>query len=236
MKRYWDLTEMERAKLSDEEVKMLEAVELMEGGVLRPVPPKLQAEPDVQVETTTCYTLNEVSEGRAEPLEITFASREDADKVAAMPIFLRKKSYDAPARFVHETIRVIPEPLATEDSIAKQALALSESYRIAEANKSERYRFDRENGKVREKLKSLRENLRACRAEYERLGTIRTTYAEYLKMADGNEEMAKAFLAKAFDEELIKEALSSEYVAAPKPDDLPSVLRDIATPSEPFNC
>jgi hypothetical protein len=209
MKRYWDHAESERAKMTAEQVEKLLAYELMEQGVLGVEPLKIEDEEPVPLPTRRVYLLREGDGNYGTMLDLGFETVEQAEAARDAIRFRREQSgwqgpfFTRPAK----TIQVIAEELPTQDAVMAAKTSLDEQTRRASANTAERARFEKESKKVADATSSVWSDWRACRETEARFQKIRDTFAEYLRMTDGNAALARGFLAKAFPADEIEAAL-----------------------------
>jgi hypothetical protein len=189
MKRYWDCTESERAKLTAEQVEKLLAYELMEQGVLVVEPLKL---------------------------DLGFETVEQAEAARDAIRFRREQAHWQGPHFTRpvKPIQVVAEELPTQDAVMSAKVPLDEQTRRASANTAERARFEKESKKVADATSGIWADWRECRETEAHREKIRATLADYLRMTDGNEALARAFLVKAFPPDEIEAALGPQSAAA----------------------
>ena len=211
MKRYWDHSEAERAALTEEQIARLLAYELMERGVLDVAPLRLTEAAPLQIPTRRVFVLHEAasySGGGTTPIGIGFETAEQAEVARSAIRFVRESAWNEPAhvRAVRQ-IQIVAEDLPSEIAVAERKAALDEAQRVDRANAEERRRYEADCKKVSDETSDLRNDWRRCREAETRHQKIRATLADYLQMTDGNETLARGFLAKVFPPDEIAEAL-----------------------------
>jgi hypothetical protein len=211
MKRYWDYSEGERAKLTVEAVEKLLAYELMERGVLQVEPLKLEEETPVSLPTRRVYLLREGDGNYGAMLDLGFETVEQAEAARDAIRFRREQSGWQGPHFTRpvKPIQVVAEELPTQDAFAAAKTPLDEQTRRATANAAERARFEKESKQVADATSGIWSDWRECRETEAKRQKIRDTLADYLRMTDGNEDLARAFLAKAFPADEIAEAVEA---------------------------
>lgn len=218
MRRYWDLTEKERATLTDEQVRAYLDVELMEQGVLRPVPPTMEPELAAHVATEKRYAIRYANYKK---LDVVFRTAAAAEEFIQQGAEVVERDYDAQLDVFGALADATIEPIevATRDA----ALAARPARR---ENKDRRERFERAETQYREDLKavdaaceSMWSDWRACRDKALSNERIHATWNDYLRMSDGDRDVAWRFLAKAYSESRLREAF--EWLGLTPPPDVP---------------
>jgi hypothetical protein len=228
MKRYWDHSETERAKLTAEQVEKLLAYELMERGVLAVEPLTLEEEATVTLESRRVFLLREGDGNYGTLLNIAFATVEAAEAARKSIQFIREqKGWQGPyfTRPV-KTLQVVAEDMPTEDIVTAAQVALEEQTRRANANAAARRKFEEESKKVSEATSGVWSDWRDCREAEARHQKIRDTLAEYIRMTEGNTSLARSFLGKAFPADEIAAALGD-----PLPEPAPECEADRSPPA-----
>jgi len=229
---YWDLTEKERAALTEEQVRGYLAVELMSKGLTTPKPPEYEEEAAVELETTTYYQIV------VDNLEISplFESADDASSIIALFRLTRDSGYwhgnTAYAKPVGD-VTVKPVDLPSEAQVDAHKVALEEAKKKKDANSKKRRTYD---DAVRETNKATDEvwdDWRNCINTERYHQAVVDTLQEYTTLADGDQAMAMKFLRRAHTERQIMDAFEwfeIEYVA-PDPDDEDPQSKDNADSS-----
>lgn len=209
MKRYWDHSEEERARLTEEEVKDLLAYELMEKGVLRVEAPKFEAVSAVEIPKTPVFTLSEATGyGSDLPLGIGFDTLEQAEACRGAIRYIREAQWNEPARIrAPRALQIIAENLpSTRDFAARKAL-LDENTRRERVNAEAQKEYEAACKMVSDATSDVWSDWFACQKAEARHEKIRRTLAEYRLMTGGDETMARRFLDKAFPREDILAAV-----------------------------
>lgn len=205
MKTYWDHSEKERAELSREDVQSLLKFELMEKGVVAPSDPEYLPETAPELPTTTMYRVKcGYSSG-----DLLFATADNAAQAIALSAGWTKTEYLAGTHLQtvdYSELEISTCELNSAADIAKHRSALEEAASNKAANKKARDAFNAECNAVEEVTSHVWEDWHEMRAKLARLTSVNETLDEYLEMCDGNESLAKEFLAKAFAAETIAEA------------------------------
>ena len=240
-KTYWDLTEKQRAELTDERVSFFERLELMEAGVLFATPftpftpepyPDLVA-PDVEVYDVgtgkygatigTFWTLDAAHrfmDLSPVPVESTWTHGSSIDHVGQQS----DDGYKVSVRRIHSHAQWLAQRAAIEG----RAGASKRNEELAALR-------DKEAAAETRALSSLREDLADCRAKMERYRRVVDTYTMYVIAAEGDEVMAARFLAKVFSVEEIATASAWHSVAiAAHPDVTRTQPAAAMSDAEPF--
>lgn len=218
MKRYWDYTESERAGLTEAQVEKLLAYELMERGVLQVEALKVEDVQPVEVPGRRVFLLREGDGSYGTMLPVAFATIEQAEACREAITFIREQNgwqgphYTRPVK----ALQVVSENLPTEDTITAKRTDLAEQARREQANASARREHEEASKKVAEATSVIWSDWRDCQAAEARRQKIRDTLADYVRMTDGDDTLARAFLAKAFPAEEIDEAVGPVPVAPPE--------------------
>lgn len=218
MESYWELSEKERAALTSEQVEAYVPVELMREGVPRPVPLVLIDEPPMPEADKEAYQLTIAYSMR----EVAFPSAEAAAaSVDGSCGLIDSTSYGAyPHSVSIHTLKVIEEP-----SAGVKRVPIYSAARLAEAHEAiEKAAEARaENGRRKKEWKDTTEaeqkavggmwtDWHECRAKAAEVQRVLDTRAEYVKLTDGDEDMAESFLAKVYDADAREQA--AQWVAA----------------------
>lgn len=198
MKRLADLTKLELASLSDQEVKGLIDLECAHTGIpLLPdvpvAPPKAGLMPDLAM-----YQID----------DMYFLSPEDANKVAALVVTMdRVEPHYIPGPGYEQYAKPIlkgtyPEIDTKRVYSAATASAQGSALVQQKASKDEYDEAKKEYDDVVEKrgdvANGVHEAIRAARREYARRNFLMTQYRRYLALAGGNSEIALGFLCDAY--------------------------------------
>jgi hypothetical protein len=211
MKRYWDHTEAERAALTGEQVEKLLAYELMEQGVLQVEPLKLEEESEVALPTRRVFMLREGDGSYGTLLNLGFATIEQAEACRDAIQFIREQQGWQGPHFTRpvKALQVVSEDLPTADAVTAARVPLEERSRREQANAAARRTFEEDSKKVANATASVWSDWHEQREAEARRQKIRDTLASYREMTEGNEAMARAFLAKAFPDDDIEAAVGA---------------------------
>ena len=212
MKRYWDHTESERAKLTAEQVEKLLAYELMEQGVLQVEPLKLEEETPVPLPARRVYLLREGDGNYGTMLDLGFETVEQAEAARDAIQFRREQNGWQGPYFTRpvKPLQVVAEEMPTQDAVLAAKIPLDEQTRRERANTAERARFEQESKKVADTASGVWADWRECGETEAKHQKIRDTLTDYVRMTDGNGAVARAFLAKAFRVDEIEAALGPQ--------------------------
>lgn len=196
---YWDFTEKERAELTEQEVERLLDFELMQNGILRVEPLVLQEIEPVDVPHQQFYCVK--SEGLYTETNIAFARPEDAKAFLALkPVFVSND---------YETRTGIAEPivnpsfteklLATRDTVNAIHHRLKSNAAKVQANERASAEWKKQSAEMEKACRGVWDDWQECREKKRHAEKIAKTKAEYLRLTNGDELMANAFLKKAFE-------------------------------------
>lgn len=200
MKTYWEHSEFERSKMTEDQVKDLLDLHLMERGVLKIVAPKLRTiDPDPVLKTTTMYEVGDV----------VFETAEKAQKFLELgPTRLNYEyaigyDYKFPVSVGNE-IKAIQ--VFDRQSIMDAKTVLAKNKSAKEKNEKAERKFEEDSKKMRSCLDEVWEDYYRCQTVERKHKKIADTMAEYLLLADGDSDIAYGFLKKVFTEDEIKES------------------------------
>ncbi len=203
MKTYWDLSEKERAALTEEDVERFIDAELMTKGVLRAPPLQLLPEPTLPEPDTAVVILRQ----RYERLDLAFPTAEAAEQAMRggfrlMSAYLGSTAYSIVEPLESELIAERVHSKAQVDTFKREFEKVGEIRRENERRSRE---HQEQNKKECEVLKGLWSDWHECRATAVRMARVLETFDEYVRIA-GDENVARRFLAKVFDVETITSA------------------------------
>jgi hypothetical protein len=212
MKRYWDYSESERAKLTAEQVEKFLAYELMERGVLQVEPLNLEEPKPVSLPKRRVFLLREGDGAYGTMLNLGFETIEQAEACRDAIRFIREQQGWQGPHFTRpvKALQIVSEDLPTDDAVTAARSALEAESRIESANETARREYEAACKKVADATSGVWSDWRECQSVEARHQKIRDTLAGYVQMADGNEAMARAFLAKAFSPDEIEEAIGPQ--------------------------
>ncbi len=200
MKTYWDYSEKERTKLAEEEVRSLLDMELMVKGVKKIVAPMLKPIQEVSVNTEIWFEVDGVF----------FKDAETAQKFLALDP--KKSTYEYACGYDYHYATSIEQnieqkKLYKHQDLLNLATILKQNKQAKEENEQLTSAYEKNIKEQNKVLDAVWSDWWRCRDRACELQKIVDTKTEYLRMADGNEEIAMDFLKKIYTEEDIKEAL-----------------------------
>ncbi len=206
MNRYWDLTEKQRAELTEEQVRSFLDVDLMEQGVAKVRPPTLHVvvEPEIPLKAYARIK----SPGRYNHDEIWDVAFADLNTAKA---FLELKPLVVANDW--ETGKSSVRPIAGASVFLEELASIEDvtaAVVILKANKAKREENAKAENVFREAMKKVDEATRGvwddwhdCRAKAARAKRVAETREEYRRLA-GTEELAETFLVKALGADLVE--------------------------------
>lgn len=199
MKRYWDLSEKQRASLTADEVDALLAIELMERGVLRVAPPTPEPVPEVPPPTREVWQVV-ISQWNRLPVVFDTADQAFAFlKLSPMEIrsvYLGAGSVEN-ADPVPMTASVAKTTVYSADEVAKYRSVLTLAAGARDRNESAERAYQEALEKEQKETATLRDDWRECQRKALDVDKVLATFDEYKRLA-GNAWTASTFLAKAF--------------------------------------
>lgn len=209
MKTYWDYTEQARAQMTEQDVTDLLDLELMEKGVLKVIPPKLEGLTPVVLPKDRVYSIRYRGEyGSGTELDVVFASAESAEKFLKLEglVGVRCSRYGTEPHIAPMVdASICPEDLPSKATVEAKESVLRENTAREQRNQQAKAEFAKAIAKVDAATSQIWNDWRACRSKRDRMKKIEDTRAEYLKLTEGNAATAERFLAKVFTEEDLRE-------------------------------
>jgi hypothetical protein len=207
MKRYWDLSEKERAALTDTDVEALLSIELMERGVLRVEPPTPEPVPEVPPPKLEVWQVV-ISQWNHAP--IVFDAAEQAFA------FLKLSPMEAKSVYLGSGSVENAEPYPASASVAKVLMysaaeiaqhrtVLALAAAASDRNQKAESEYQEALAREQKETSALRDDWRECQRKALNVRKVLGTFDEYKRLA-GNEWTASAFLVKAFDRGTIARA------------------------------
>jgi len=221
--KYWDLEEVERGSLTDDQMNMVTAHALMEAGLLNPEPPVMLPEEAPELPKETLYRLRQ--EGRyGNSLAIAFRTPQEAEAcIKLRPITIdqqwvghsHQEVIKGDQSLTFEAVQVVPEAAM---NARKAEVERYNANKTANVQAQDTYKKARD--KADSALTSIWEDQRRCQQLVHDIAKVRKTFDEYKYMCNDDERTARKFLAKTFSQELVTKALGEEApecgdVAAP---------------------
>lgn len=216
MERYWDLPEEKRGRLTEDEVRRYLDVELMEHGAVRPAPLKLQELAPVTLEKIVVAVVKTQTKYHQEENFCGFPTAEQAEKFLALNPFSLEHDYESDTRYVRELgsdARIAMEQHTHHQAVLDALVALRGNKAKREANEKSERAFREAAQKVDDATKDLWTDWHRCLADARRRDEIASTREEYIKLTQGNVELAETFLAKAFPAGEIKKAVAEAEIS-----------------------
>lgn len=213
MKTYWDYTEKERADFTSNQIDDLLKFELMHKGVLKPEQPVLHEVEEIEVDKQTYF---QVKFGyRA--LDAVFETAEKAEEFLRLNPFNCDYDYKIGDGYRYaitpEDVSINPVQLCRYRDIA---LIKSKLEAIAAAKEANRKATDKYNEDLKittEACAGVWDDWHLCREKQQQFQQVINTFAEYQKLSDGNDAVARSFLVKAFPEATV--CAAAEWFDAP---------------------
>lgn len=207
-KDYWDLSEEDRAALTQEQVDRYADYELMAKGVLRVSTLELEPVPEVPEPTHTFYR---ISRDAWHKLDIAFRSAEDAAKFLALdPVLVESNYYGGrtsveSAKALGKDATISAHKLRSEEESSAVLTTVKRAAEITASNDKRREEHEKAVRAQESALVDMWTDWRKCRDRGAYLKRIVKTYDEYCETA-GNAVTAAKFLLKAFVREEIEAA------------------------------
>ena len=203
MNTYYELTDYERSQLTDEEFERYLDIARMQSDIAidDPEPPiddilsKLEYVPVFAVQIDHW---NDVA---------AFAKREDAEAMLALSVVMVGNDYQIGTPYIDQkpnTLRVVEKRVATAESYAKHKPDLERRKKMADNRAQQERRRNDMLALLEEELLPLREDRRRCQNTAYTVACIRAKLAEYRLLCDGDETIARRFLAKHYSAEKIE--------------------------------
>lgn len=212
MKNYWDYSEMERSELTEDQIKSLLDVELMTAGALKPVAPKLkEVSPNPLGEKAKFFNIQAKDKyGSQSSVDVCFANIEDANKFLALKPFIRDYEYEIGSDYYYAkpiteaAIKV--DELYSQEQINSYRSVMKQRRSATEENERLTKLYTTACAKSEKITEGVWKDWYACHAQRGDMQAVVDTFKDYLKLTEGNSELALTFLAKAFDAETIESA------------------------------
>lgn len=207
MKTYWDLTEKDRAALTETDVERFVAAELMTKGVLRAGALELVPEPEMPAPDVELHTVGH----HYGSYRLAFRTADEAARVAAAAVvvhndYINGKSVEFLDATATEAVAVQSERAYSKGRLAECRAAIEKATAAKTENDRRRKKHDEASKKERETLKGLWEDWFACRDKAARLREVVGVFEEYTATAGGDRDVAARFLAKVCTPEDITDA------------------------------
>jgi len=211
MKTYWDLTKQQRVRLTRDEVEAFCDQELMQAGVLRPDPWDETESPLMPELGTDAFF---------EVGGVIFKTLEQAQ--AFLDLAPMKSEYDYSTGYDYKYVVPISSSVETksfyrQDSLLANQAALAKVNSRKEARRAKAEEYEAAHKKIAEATIALLSDYDTCLDYARQAAKIQATFDEYLTMCDGDEALAKSFLAKVFEQEEVDFAEKWQSADEPAP-------------------
>lgn len=206
MKTYWDLSEAERAALTEEDVQRFLDAELMQKGVLKVRPLVLEPEPTVPPPYVAVFAIRLTSYSKA---DLVFETLEAAKACIALQPKLLEQVWVGSDHV--EVVEQVAQPevsevcVYTKEQVTVLKGDLSKAAAIRKANADRTTQYETAVKARDEALRHLWEDWARCREEEAKLREVADTFADYQKIA-GSNVIATQFLEKVYPVALIEDA------------------------------
>jgi len=208
MKTYWDHARAERAALTRNEVEQLLKLELMEHGISNPGPLLLEevTEPVVEKHQYFRVTYDGTETWGRQQFDVLFSSHSQAQAFLDLqPIATKYYLSETRACQIREPAITSIDLSRYEDMVPVQSQAAE--YEAAKVRNRKLAEDHAKDVSAAEKAcEYIWEDWQECKSRAEMLDRVRATFAEYCEMAD-DEETARKFLLKAYDDDVVAEAI-----------------------------
>ena len=206
-----ELSIQDRAALTMDHVRAYCAQELMEKGVLVPVPPEILDETTPDVPTPTFFEPS-YDTGYTPPLCIAFDTPEQAK--AFLELGPRSIGIQYPLETKYEEpmsgTKIAPVELCRETDFLALKVKLTEAGANKTANTKAREEFNKAQRMADDAVSWIWEKYREAQLAVRKIERVVETFDEYLVMTNGNMITARAFLVKAHSEETVQAAIGDD--------------------------
>lgn len=210
MQRYWDFDESERASLTSEQVESLLNVELMEKGVLKPVPPTLESEQLPELPKRQYFEV--FRQGRysgKDSCGVVFDTIEQAQAFIALKPLKIDSDYQigSDIYFVRPMLdlSIQPNDLPTEQDALARKPQLSRVTKAREENNKARDAHEKAMKECRAAGGDVWEDWYRCRKQQGECQRLLDVFEDYKRTA-GDDATALRFLRKVYSDLEISKA------------------------------
>jgi hypothetical protein len=217
MKTYWSYEPKERSLLTDDDVRKLLDYELMEKGVAKVVAPEMLPVPaEVQVTKTVLFQIQSAGKYGRQSHALLFATVEDAQKAMTLIVGEEDHDYESGSQYVRpitdKTVTTVE--LISAEEHARVSATLKERKQAMDANEKARAQFAKDSKAQQDVLDKVWQDWHEQREFRAKCQRVRDTREEYIRMCDGDAEIAEKFLAKLYRPDEIADANEWFGVAA----------------------
>ncbi len=211
MNRYWDLSEKERSELTTDQVEATITVELMEKGVVKVESPVLRDIPPLELSKRTVFAVeNGAARYGREDTGFVFNTIEDAQKFIASNHMKNEYDYDIGSQYhyahpmANMSIKTIE--LCDEQAVLSLKPKLSKREEDRKANEAAKEAYSKAVKVQQEAGAGVWEDYYKCGTKSRANQKVIDVFKEYTATCNGDEMLARKFLAKAFTVSQISEA------------------------------
>jgi len=224
MNRYWDLSQKQRSKLTDEQVEAMLVVEKMEKGVFDPEPPQLQPIEECPAPDVTMYG----PKARYSKPDLVFVSPEDAAKFSTKACRVESEYIGDSSICVlgaEGDMEIEAVHLYSREAFLKYRSLLEKNGSAKKHNEAEQSKFNDAKKKLDAAVSGVWSDYWECQSQARDCKKVMDTFSEYTRICDGDEVKAFTFLGKAFDKDEIRTAFEWNEI------EIPSEMPDVAESS-----
>ena len=217
--RFWELSDAEKAELTEEQVREYCRVELMSQGVLEAKAPELLDETNPETAKTIVYVPHRDDRTWGTELPIAFRTIAEAEQFADMRPFYLDHDYSANAFCAKQLvdIKIERKEVLSEEELLRARVELEKVTANKKANAKAQEEFKKATKVAAEVTDGVWDDWHRARRHARELVKIAGTFDEYLVLCDGNAVPATRFLLKTYEAADVREALGGRFVdpAAP---------------------
>lgn len=207
MKIYWNLSNKERAALTNDDMAAYEKIELMETGIVATMPPEYEPEPEITVPT---HQIHKIVYDGCNTLNIYFRDLTQAEEAAAALRggLLVYEDYHTKTRTTKmiTDVSIGVEDVHDESDVAKIRKALIEAKDVKSRNAAARSKYQNACSKSEDALSKMRNDRYKCRDIMLQMTHIGEVWQDYLETCNGDRDVARKFLEKAYSVEDLEAA------------------------------
>lgn len=210
-KTYWEVPEKERHLLVEDDIAQFCRVDLAEAGYVYPKSPKVLPEEKPTLPTRTVYRPQIDQYDR---LGVAFETMADAEAFLKLSALKVDRDYRTDVEYtkVIAGMSITPTEVVCEVDLEGLRQTLTEAKSNSDANRDARATYDKDLRTCDDLVESVRQDWRERIGHEEMLERVRTTFAEFLEIANDDAEVATRFLLKKHNREVAIEALGDALV------------------------
>lgn len=210
MKTYWDYTNKERSEMSEQEVSAFMDAELMSKGVLKVLAPTLRSITPINIPTSVYFQVGNV----------VFKDVTQAE--AFLKLSPARENYDYNVGYEFKYAELLETEIKQVRYYSRQDLLtlkseLSKNNESKKHNDSVQIEYEKAIKKVNDVTNGVWEDWYDQRRTAERHQKLRDTEADYIKLTNGDVDIARTFLLKVYSQEQINETYAWFGLAIPFP-------------------